>query len=341
MARKYTAELAVGVMAYGYVLVRPRDLAQVDAPRADETHIYLIGTRPRVTIDPTSAQVHSSGFSATCETTVGGNREIFRIDLEYDLGPGMLLESSYPYTEFAVRKFGDFDPVLSGSVVNLCSLGAKGFPAACSNFHVLYVGKAFGTNGERSSTDRLTNHATLQRILAKITPDLEVWLILARIDDLTIMGGIDPSGPGVVSDDEEGMHYAEALRWLHSDVAKRKETVDVAEGGLIRYFEPQHNIQLKSTFPAPDQAGLKALERFDLHAVTVELQVQDLGVLVGSEATEYANWHAQSFEVHFDASRGPFLELFEPAGARRSMVLPTKRPQREEPLVPWPRDEIY
>ena len=65
-----------------------------------------------------------------------------------------------------------------------------------------------------------------------------------------------------------------------------KEAVDLAEAGLIRFFEPAYNVQLKSTFPEDGHAVLRALNRFDLHAVAVELQAQHLGVLVGSGVTD-------------------------------------------------------
>ena len=154
MARKYAAELMVGVMTYGYVLVRPQELGEVEGPRTDETHIYLIGTRPRVTIDPASVMMRADGLTATCQWWDRDTAHSFRIVGKHNLGSRVFLESAYPYTDFATRSVGDREPLVAGPVINLYAKDFRGFPPECRDLQVLYVGKAYGEDGSRSSLDR-------------------------------------------------------------------------------------------------------------------------------------------------------------------------------------------
>jgi hypothetical protein len=320
MARKYAAELMVGVMTYGYVLVRPQELGEVEGPRTDETHIYLIGTRPRVTIDPASVMMRADGLTATCQWWDRDTAHSFRIVGKHNLGSRVFLESAYPYTDFAIRSVGDREPLVAGPVINLYAKDFRGFPPECRDLQVLYVGKAYGEDGSRSSLDRLPSLATLQRILTDVTPDRQVWLILARIDDLTINGGFNASGEGSVDEDEDTKHYARALRWLNSDFATRKESVDLAEAGLIRYFKPRYNTQLRESFPSKGHSVIQSLKDLDLNSFVVELQLQDLHIYAGNEAVKPANFHAQLFEINFEADRGPMLDILQPRSTNQTGI---------------------
>jgi hypothetical protein len=191
-------------------------------------------------------------------------------------------------------------------------------PDAAKVFNVLYVGQAYGKEGERSSIQRLREHSTLQRILSEATPDVQIWLALCRIDDLTLMGAMPGVGQGRVTEDEDAAHHAKAVRWLHSRRPDRREAVSLAEACLIRYFRPKYNTQLKHSFPQPGQAVLTALAELDLNSVAVELQFQDLRVLAGNEYVKPGTWHAQTFETHFEPGRGPMLDLLAPASTAAS-----------------------
>lgn len=319
LKRKYTTELMVVALVYGYVLVRPQELRLVDLPRADETYLYLIGSRPRVTIDPASAMYFDGEIRVDGRLPIKERTQDFRATIMHALGPRVFIESKYPFDNYAFRRFGE-PPLATGVVANMpLGRGVVGIPAAADNFNVLYVGQAYGKEGERSSVQRLKSHSTLLRILADATPDVQIWLALCRIDDLTLMATMNGIEDGQVAGKDDAEHYASALRWLNSRGPDRHEAVSLAEACLIRYFKPSYNIQLKNSFPQPQHAVLTALAELDLHSVAVELQMQDLEMLVGNNNVQHARWHAQMFETHFDPRRGPILDLLRPPrGAPKS-----------------------
>lgn len=307
-ARKYETELMVLALAYGYILVRPQELDDIDVPRADETYLYLIGSRPRLTLDPLSAMYFEGEIRVTGYLPNRAERREFQVVIQHTFGEKYFLDCPYPYDQYAIRRFGASEPIASGVASNIAIAGARGVPQEAREFTVLYVGQAYGKKGERSSVQRLRNHGTLQRILADVAPDRQIWLALCRLDDLTLTGVMSGSGRAEVTGEADGEHHLRALRWLHSRGADRREAVSLAEACLIRYFRPAYNSQLKHSFPQPQHAVLTALAELDLNSVGMELQLQDLGILAGNEHVAMGNWHAQAFETHFDTSRGPLLE---------------------------------
>lgn len=311
-ARKYTTELMVLALAYGYILVRPQDLDNIDVPGADETYLYLIGTRPRAMLDPSSVMYFDGEIRATGVLPLHSDRQDFRAVVKHAFDHRYFLDCPYPYDQYEIRRFGRKEPIAGGVISNMGIAGALGIPSQAQDFTVLYVGQAYGRAGERSSLQRLRSHATLQRILAEATPDQQVWLALCRLDDLTLSSFTNKPGPAEVTGTDDVEHHLEALRWLKSQGPDRPEAVSLAEACLIRYFQPRYNKQLKASFPKPQHAILGTLKDLDLNSVGVELQLQGLGIRAGSDGVKMGNWHAQMFEIHFDSTRGPLLDIAIP-----------------------------
>lgn len=307
--RKYETELMVLALAYGYILVRPQDLDTVNVERADETYIYLIGSMPRVTLDPASAMSFDGEIRVNGRLSVRGGAEEFQAVIKHAYGEGVFIDCPYPHDEYSIRRFGE-RPMLTGVVANMRTprSGVSGLPVNSRNFKVLYVGQAFGKGGERSSIHRLKSHSTLQNILAEATPDVQIWLVLCRLDDLTLTGAMGAIGSAKIQGDSDFRHHHDALKWLNSQGSDRREAVSLAEACLIRYFRPRYNSQLKETFPQPQHAVLKSLDELDLNSVAVELQLQDLAISAGNETVKAGNWHAAPYEIHFDSDREPILD---------------------------------
>ncbi|EON11730.1 hypothetical protein C266_20974 [Pandoraea sp. SD6-2] len=112
---------------------------------------------------------------------------------------------------------------------------------------VLYVGQGIGRTQKRTALDRLTRHSTLQRILAETQtfhPDHEILLLLYRFEH----GNVFASNGGDMTVDASATHEEDLqhLSQLSNVHLGRGSIVSLAEAGLIRYFQPQYNVQLKS-----------------------------------------------------------------------------------------------
>jgi hypothetical protein len=89
-----------------------------------------------------------------------------------------------------------------------------------------------------------------------------------------------------------------------------RDSVALAEAGLIRYFQPPYNDRLKHNFPAPRQVPLETARSFDFHGLVVELQGQEVGARFGSAIVPHSVLHFAHFAIHNDADRAdPFSLL--------------------------------
>ena len=97
----------------------------------------------------------------------------------------------------------------------------------------LYIGQAFGKNGNRNVFDRIgEGHEKLQRIVSTVPSDKEVALLFFPMI---------PKGNLVIS--QYGTEATEKLKNLLNDNIDPKEYVDLAEIALITYLKPTYNTQ--------------------------------------------------------------------------------------------------
>jgi hypothetical protein len=90
--------------------------------------------------------------------------------------------SEWPYEEYVI--LDEQENLAHGGVVAMILNFLTDPPDALLLHEVLYVGQAFGSDGDRSAWDRLKSHSTLQRIYSETRPDKEIWLTLCEIAGL-------------------------------------------------------------------------------------------------------------------------------------------------------------
>ncbi|MFL6645366.1 MAG: hypothetical protein ACJ8GM_13775 [Paraburkholderia fungorum] len=289
--RKFLAEAGVNLYSSGATVFRPTDLYRYGhAPNVraalEGCNIYLICRRRRLSVDPYTLRV-SDGF-------LYGNFRHHGSDI-FDF-------ESFPFSQNKRLQDPDGRPVRFLAAETTTSSGFEvvvtdaqdrrsTMPAHVlvantnhrlgnhTDLEVLYVGQAYGKQGKRLAVDRLSDHTTLQRILAESAesnPYDEVLLLFFRYEhakNIVSTAG-DFSVEPTASSQEEEKHF-ELSGKLKLD---RRTRVTLAEAALINHFKPAYNILHRDSFHPSKMKKLKTLKKLfelDLTALIVEINTSN------------------------------------------------------------------
>lgn len=308
---KYVCEWTLVLTVLGAALGRQQDFEKVGPPTDYDCHLYLVTKRPRISVDPDSVTITEATISFTLRLQRNDSFDEYPLSGTHPLGPGpWQWSATWPYEDFAIVHEVTGEEPISGTVAALQRSAGGAWPRAATEHQVLYVGQAFGAQGERTAWDRLKSHSTLQRILAETEPDQQVWLTLAAVTDVSGSQIFSPDAEPEYTKAERERDVRIAASIYHDTAFRERDCVALAEAGLIRYFQPQYNDRLKSNFPAPRQVPLESVRSYDFHSLVVELQGQELGARYGSEVVPHDVIHFERFVIHNDADRqDPFALL--------------------------------
>jgi hypothetical protein len=307
--RKYINEWTIVVTVTPRLVGRQQDFQQSGIPDTDEPlHLYLVSHRPRISIDPSSAIFSDNNVHVVLRIQHGGTWDEFPLDAPHRLGSGPLTwHAEWPYENFAISD--TTGKIISKGVVANLHAWLPIWPNEAIKHDIVYVGQAFGQDGERTAWDRLKRHETVQKILSETTPDKQVWLTLAAVTDVELMSEIDPRNPVSTSRKEDNEHDSRIIRAIHEGDFKEKQAVALGEAGLIRYFQPKYNDRMKYAFPSRQSVPLESVRELDLHGLIVELNSEDVGSLYGSNTRNHQWLHFAGFAIHQEASRQRTLTL--------------------------------
>lgn len=315
-ARKFSTEIHLSVTVAALFIFRPQEMHDVslaDYDDLDRCHLYVISRSPRVTIDPADVSVNSGVATGTVQVQFGG--DVQRHPFQIGLAPAerdLVWKSNWPHDTFSLET-SEGETVFSG-VCALLAVCADQWPEAALRQEILYVGQAFGVTGERTAWDRLKGHETLQRILASQNPDQQVWLTLAAVVDTQVISEI-VAGPTRMSDEEDNEHLGAVMRAIQSGNFRERESVALAEAGLIRGWQPEFNDRMKYNFPARKQVPLETARALDLHGLIVEWQSDQLRPWTYWSGSQAPSWlFFYTYEIHTEPGREITLILSSLSG---------------------------
>ncbi|MDP2371109.1 hypothetical protein [Rhodoferax sp.] len=297
--RHYLAEAGLNLFSRGPVQFRPSEIYRFgDHPSfrsmLEGTNVYLICRRRRISVDPHSIEMKGGDIYGRFVAHGGRYREWETVD--FTLGPMRHGADGKPIGFTAARPADAFGHALEVvdqqgqySFIPSCALIARAGHSLGdrTRLEVLYVGQTFGKHGNRLSVDRLSQHTTLQRILADASDDSaqdEVLLLGFQYGNskniLSSAGNtwVDPTA----SSEEEQTHLMQASKQTFD----RKDRVLLAEAALINYFKPRYNIMHRDSFSRGDRQKLKTLKsllKADFTALIVEANTSNLGAKLWSE----------------------------------------------------------
>lgn len=293
------------------VLVQQEWLGRLAEAGVDQNfplNIYMVGRRPRVTIDPESIKVTAETISGRFLFQRGNSFEAHPFRARNLLGTDTpIFESVYPHTEYMVRD--DSGVVIGrGKVANLMTqLAPRSLELL--DLEILYIGQSYGVEGDRYAQERLQSHSTLQFIYSEAirrSPDQEIWLALWCFDPMLI-ASFDgrESTVTTTTDEEDEAHIEKVFRTRIS----RQQEINLTEAALIRYFRPEYNEMFKNSFPNPAHRTYSECYQLDLNAIGVEVDSEPLQCRLWSPAAEPRWQHIIIFPLHSDEQRQSMFDF--------------------------------
>lgn len=272
-------------------------------------HIYMINTRPLVSFVKDSISYDNDKNILSGKVKVSLPNDEFKesnFSFYFPLvDNAVLIKCEFPYKEITTHnQSGDIIRYIPAYAI-IPKIEDNDLINELSNLKVEYIGQAYG-NGARSAFDRLKNHSTFQKILAEIpynNPNLEVFISLIKFQEPTLMTYID--GRGVKSFDEK--LELRRFRDIMSNPLSKKEQVNLIEAGLIRYFQPSYNVNLKSNFPSTKQQMLSKLSNIDISGLIVEFCESDYGFKVYSDLILAKRAHLAQYDLTTNKNRTSFF----------------------------------
>ena len=201
--RRQPVEFGINMNLLGMIITQQQDLDAVAKLNyftdSDPCHIYLIGKRPRVIVDPQSFKFYENYFTLTFKIQYGYSFKEINLDcLHFYTNEEVEFVSEFPYNFFMLvgKKTG---AKLGGRAALLFQQANKqsDFDTDFLDLEILYVGQSYGEDGKRTPVDRLKSHSTLQNIYLEASNrniDSEIWLTLVSFEEILIMASHHDNG---------------------------------------------------------------------------------------------------------------------------------------------------
>lgn len=282
----------------------------------NNSNIYLIAKRNRISFCPQRVFLNSGVLSLVIQSfdSTGINiidEDVFHFPLNFI--PEQVRISPFPHKELILKIDG------KEVIHNINQIVAKANLKINTNLglEVMYVGQAFGNNGERNALDRLSSHSTFQKILVEMRrhePLSEIFILLYSFGwskrMLTSDGCVQyPIDKPI----DEDFHWNNIMNMEIS----RKNRIALAEAGLIRYFMPKYNEDYKNTFPSKKHEILKEALDLDFTDLTVEISSANMNVQLYTNTQSQHNVlqhepfvHIAKFPLYNQNERDCFLHKF-------------------------------
>lgn len=288
------------------------DAALVEELRAYPLHIYMICRTPAIRLDNSKTVVTKDKVQLTFYTNIKGTRKEIEIDtVNNSLQPVGHIECEYPYNIVKVFKPDGTEHSISKATLLLRYLAfqkEKYFDEF--DLEVLYVGQAFGKDGNRITVDRLRTHEKAQRIYFDTQqkfPDHEVWFLAATFQPLLMTmfkpwGNVDPNA--FESD-------LAAQQTVEETPISFDQQITITEAALIRYFNTREYNKEYLNFPAQEHASYDELYKLDFNSAGFEFTTESIYTRLWSQEVAPSFLHYQSFFLHSDTDRKSILNWFE------------------------------
>lgn len=218
--RKYQTEFVLNVYSSDPLLVPPHNLEKIKddskevREQAERSNIYLILSRPRVSIVPNSIEIGETKITGKVAVQCQAEQVIRDFSIRGPLPEGAegLIVSDYPHTKMHLLD-KDNNVVFTLPVTYMLRFMDVNLDGL-DDFEVAYVGQAFGKSGNRSAVERLASHSTLQKILSDISanePHKEIVLALYQFQFHRFIISMDGINPAEISGDRDKEQYRRKL----------------------------------------------------------------------------------------------------------------------------------
>lgn len=136
---------------------------------------------------------------------------------------------------------------------------------------VLYIGQAYGKNGERLSIDRILSHQTYQKILMEAPEkypncNIEVLFLDFAVGQTLSIDGRNKS----LNNQRESLDH---LQKVLSNPVKVNEAYNICEATLIYFFQPEYNKDFKKYYPSRVHKSYQEYYNLDYKNLWIEMDL--------------------------------------------------------------------
>lgn len=305
--RKFITEFGVHMFGNAHAILQQPNLESNQLseffPQHNPCHIYMVGRRSRLTIIPDDVRCANSRFEG--DVTIQDGPLLRKVPFSVSWRDGLAFSSQYPFNWFSFSENGKV--ILEGRTALLVPrLGPQFKPYL--DFEVLYIGQAYGEDGNRTARERLQTHSTLQKIYSEAisrTPDKEVWLALWSFMPNLIMSFDGQSKIYGTTTEEDDAHTEKVL---NTEITEQQQ-INFTEAALIRYFQPKYNKIFKHSFPNPAHETYSECYDLDVNSVSVELNTEQSFSRLWSMSVEPRWIHQIVYPLHSKSERAAMFEF--------------------------------
>ncbi|MCE9608506.1 MAG: hypothetical protein K8U03_26780 [Planctomycetia bacterium] len=309
--RKYLSEFTLNAYTQFGAIVQQADLALLkDDNRFQKRpcHIYMITRAPRLSIDIASMTMDDHTIKGQFLVQKKNNFVPRPFSIQHTFGTKRLtFESDFPHTRLISRDengelFGDWK-------VSMAIREWKLDVGDLLDLEVMYVGQSYGVDGARTAPDRLQAHETLQAIYAETvakSPDQDVWLVLQHFEE-QLMHEMNGSYDEFEKTEEEDIDHSSKI---YDATFTEQQTINYAEAGMIRYFQPEFNRIYKDSFPNPAHSTYSQCYDLDIHMLAVSICTDCIRSRIWSPTVAPSDKHLAQFDLRTSEQRRGIFDYF-------------------------------
>lgn len=315
--RRYFTEAVLALATGDVSIVRPNFVQGLPSRHSkvadllNMSSLYMIGTRPRMHVVPSSLKRMGNNLELVVVVDAVDGRFEASIELrgifsDDDRVGQIRMSKDYPYYFTFVDNNGydlRSDPI--DLYIQPSTITQR---MNTDDLRVQYIGQSRLGNKSGGLVGRLSNHQTLQKILADTIierPFEEVLIACFEINEPSYLFHMDGSAVAEVDDDEDTAHVTEMMQ----SPPTSEQVVNIMEAAMIRYFRPTYNKMFVNRFPARSQKILQSCYNLDFSSLVVEVGTSSLGVRMASETVAADYSHLATFNLHVADQRRSFFNL--------------------------------
>lgn len=285
MERKYLFEAGLDVFTSYKTIIPVEYLSELGKYDEHHYHIYGILSYNKIFFRKEKTKVTSKGV-VVCIFTVVDSKEVeYKLPI-WEIAQGLdyskvNITMNFPYT-FLTLSINDEDflkshpefinPEIIIYAQDLFNMYAN-MLIDKQVFEVLYIGQAYGKEGNRTAFDRLAAHSTLQKILTDYQnkhPDKHIYIVLLEFTPNLSMSFDGISKKYTKSEAESNQHMEDVI----CNLPKGEQIINITEAALINYFKPEYNVNFVENFPDEQHKGYKQYFELDYNSLIVELDME-------------------------------------------------------------------
>jgi hypothetical protein len=280
--------------------------------RKHPLHIYLICRSPKIMFDNTKTKITQEAISCTFYTSIQGKRkEIVISTINNKSHLIAKIETDYPYTLVnAFRPDGSEHSVIKSVLLLKILAAQQGKYFEEFDLEVLYVGQAFGENGERITVDRLKIHEKAQKIYFETQqkfPDYEVWFLSMSFTPV-LMTMFKPWGDVDINLFDADYDKQEKLEQTPLSLDQQ---ITVAEAALIRYFNTYQYNKEYLNFPSIEHKSYEDIYKMDFNSAAFEMSTSTIHTKLWSKEVESSFIHFKDYFLHSKSDRKSMFKWYE------------------------------